>query len=101
MWVLSGSGIYVVPAEELLANEEINPVHFGIANGLPFITTSNSYSERTDEGDLYIAGNSGVVKVNIDAPTEEIDDLKMSISYVDADGVRFYPDDQGAFVIPS
>ena len=101
MWVLSGSGIYVASAEELLANEEINPVHFSIASGLPFISTSNSYSALTPEGELYIAGNSGVIKVNIEAPTEEISDLKMSVSYIDADSVRLYPDDQGTFVIPS
>ena len=101
MWVLSGSGIYVASAEELLTNKDVNPAHFSIANGLPFITTSNSYSALTPDGELYIAGNSGVIKVNIDAPTEEIGDLKMSVSYIDADGVRLYPDDQGAFVIPS
>ena len=77
MWVLSGSGIYVASAEELLTNKDVNPAHFSIANGLPFITTSNSYSALTPDGELYIAGNSGVIKVNIDAPTEEIGDLKI------------------------
>ena len=101
MWILSSDGIYVAPADELLANGEIRPVHYGIANGLPCITTSNSYSELTADGDLYIAGNSGVVKVNIETPLEEINDIKMAVPYVDADDVRLYPDENGAFTLPA
>ena len=101
MWVLSSDGIYVVPTEELLANGEIKPVHYGMANGLPFITTSNSYSELTSEGDLYIAGSSGVAKVNIDNSLENVSYLKQAVPYIDADGVLLYPDAAGRYVIPS
>ena len=41
-WILSGNGIYVVKAEELLRNEDINPVFYGIDNGIPNIANSNS-----------------------------------------------------------
>ena len=71
MWVLSSNGIYVTPTEELLANGEINPVYYSLANGLPCITTANSYSELTPDGDLYIAGSTGICKVNIDQTFEE------------------------------
>ena len=101
MWILSSNGIYVVPADELLANGEIRPVHYSIANGLPYITTSNSYSELTEEGDLYIAGNSGVTKVNIEAPLEEISDIKQAVPYVEADGERLWPDESGGFTLPA
>ena len=56
LWVLSSNGIYVAEAETMLANGEIEPVYYGSYNGLCCIPTSNSYSELTDEGDLYIAG---------------------------------------------
>ena len=101
MWVLSSNGIYVAPTEELIANGEINPVFYGIASGLPCITTANSYSELTPEGDLYIAGSTGICKVNIEQPFENVDDLKATVPYVEVDGRTIYPDGNGAFTIPS
>ncbi len=101
MWVLSSNGIYVVPAEEMIANGEINPVYYSIANGLPCITTANSYSELTDEGDLYIAGTTGICKVNIEQPFENVDDLKATVPFVEVDGETLYPNADGAFTIPS
>ena len=101
MWVLSSNGIYVAPVEELIANGEINPVYYSIANGLPCITTANSYSELTEEGDLYIAGTTGICKVNIEQPFENVDDLKATVPFVEVDGRTVYPDENGAFTIPS
>ena len=101
MWVLSSNGIYVTSAEELVANEEITPVHYSIANGLPCITTANSYSELTAEGDLYIAGTTGICKVNIEQPFENIDDLKATVPFVEVDGRTLYPNEDGTFTIPS
>ena len=100
MWVLSSNGIYVTPTEELLANGEINPVHYSLANGLPCITTANSYSELTPDGDLYIAGSTGICKVNIDQTFEDVNDLKAVVPFVEADGRFIYPDETGAFTIP-
>lgn len=101
MWVLCSNGIYVTPAEELIANGEINPVYYSVASGLPVITTANSYSELTDDGDLYIAGSTGVCKVNIDKPFEDVNDLKAVVPYLQADGQEIYPDESGTYTIPS
>ena len=101
MWVLSSNGIYVTPAEELVANGEINPVYYSIANGLPCITTANSYSDVTEEGDLYIAGTTGVCKVNIEQPFENVDDLKVTVPFIEVDGQTIYPGSDGSFTIPS
>ena len=101
MWVLSSDGIYVLPVEEMIANGELNPVHYGLANGLPCTATFNSYSELTPEGDLYMAGTSGVAKVNIESALESISDLKQAVPFVDVDGVRIYPDESGGFRLPS
>ena len=99
MWVLSGNGVYVLPTEELLENKELQPIYFSVSNGLPFIPTSNSYSELTEEGVLYIAGSSGVVKVDIEAPMDNVADLRMAVPFIDADGERLYPDENGKFVV--
>ena len=99
MWILASNGIYAASADELLENGEIHPVHYGMANGLSCIATANSYSELTEDGDLYIAGNNSVVRFNIEKPFEDVMDLKAAVPYVDADGKRIYPDENGAFTI--
>ena len=101
MWVLGSSGIYVTPADELIKAEEINAVYYSLANGLSCITTANSYSEFTDEGDLYIAGTTGVCKVNINQPMENVNDLKATVPYVIADDETIYPDETGSFTVPA
>ncbi|MCR4907225.1 MAG: HD-GYP domain-containing protein [Lachnospiraceae bacterium] len=101
IWVLASNGIYVTRAEELIANEEINPVFYSVASGLPCIATANSYSELTPEGDLYIAGSTGICKVNIEKPYEDVNVLKAAVPYVLSDGQAIYPDEDGNFTIPS
>ena len=100
MWILSSNGIYVVPIDQLIANEEISPVHYSMGDGIPCITTANSYSELTHKGDLYISGTTGVAKVNIDNALENVINLKMGVAYIDADGDRYYPDENGEFHLP-
>lgn len=99
VWVLSSSGIYVVSAEELLADREMNCQHYTLSNGLPHISTANSYSELTPDMDLYIAGATGVSKVNIERDELSEVEYKMSVPYLDADGERIYPDKDGKFKI--
>ncbi len=101
MWILSSDGIYVAPVEDLLTNKATDPVHYGIANGIPCAATSNPYNYLTKDGDLYISGRSGVAKVNIEEPLELIEDLKMSVPFVKADSKFIYPDEKGRFHIPA
>ncbi len=101
MWILSSNGIYVVPDEELIANGEIRAVHYGMGNGLMHLATSNSYSELTEEGDLYIAGSTGVSRINIERSLEDISDIKAAVPYIEADGVRIDPDESGGFTVPA
>ncbi len=101
MWILGGYGVCVVPTQELLDNGEIVFTQFGVANGLPGTPVSNSYSSLTDNGDLYIATYSGVAKVNINAPAEDVSNIKIAIPYITADGKDIYPDKKGNFTIPA
>ncbi|MBQ9009128.1 MAG: HD domain-containing protein [Clostridia bacterium] len=100
-WILSSNGIYVIPIAQLLENGTATPVYYGRDNGLQTITTANSYSDISEDGDLYIAGSTGVVKVNIHRPFESVNNLKAAVAYVDADGKRIYPDQDGSFEIDS
>jgi energy-coupling factor transport system substrate-specific component len=101
MWILSSNGIYVEKCETLLKNEELSPIYYGRDNGLSCITTSNSYSELTPDGDLYISGTTGVAKVNIEKEFENVNSIKLSVPYAEADGKMIYPDSEGNIVIPS
>ncbi len=99
MWILSSNGVYVVDTEQLLQNEIIEPDFYNRENGLPCVATANSYSELTPEGDLYIAGSTGVAKVNIEEEFENVTDIKMAVPYVTADGEAVYPDANGVIRI--
>ena len=101
IWVLSSNGIYVVSSEELLKNEDIHPVFYNRDNGLSCVPTANSYSDLTADGDLYVAGSTGVVRVNVDKPFENVNEFKIAVPYVEADGVRIFPDESGSFTIPA
>lgn len=100
LWVLCSNGIYVADIEDLLKNENIDAFHYSMSNGLPCIATANSYSELTEDGDLYIAGTTGIAKVNIEEPFENVSNLKAAVPYVEIDGSVVYPDDNGKFVLP-
>ena len=99
MWVLSSNGIYEVPTKEMISNDKISPFFYGRDNGLACFATSNSYSELTDEGDLYIAGSSGVVLTNINEADEVTTEVNIIVPFIDADGEKIYPDENGDFTI--
>ena len=101
LWVLCSAGIYVVSAEDILKNENMDPVFFGIQSGLPYVATSNAISELTPSGDLYIAGSAGVVKVNIEQPYGQTIRYSIAVPYVEADGERYYADLSGQFNLPA
>ena len=100
LWVLSSNGIYVCPVEKLMENGAVDAVFYGIPSGLPYIATTNSFSELTPEGDLYMAGIRGAVRVNINEPFQSIYSVKVGLPYIDIDGQRVYNDGTGAFTIP-
>ncbi len=100
IWVLSSNGVYVVSADEMIANGHIDSTYYGHSAGLPYVATSNSFSELTDEGDLYIAGVNGTVKVNIEKPFKNYSEFKVALPYIDADSKRYYPDETGEFILP-
>ncbi len=101
MWVISSDGIYVAKVEDLMSGGEIDTVHFGIDDGLPCIATSNSYSEFTDEGILYMAGTTGIAKVDTQSEFLNIWTINVAVPYIDVDGKRVYADEFGNFMLDS
>ncbi len=101
MWILSSNGIYVAQVSQLLENREIFPTHYSVDNGLPCIATANSYSTVDENGDLYIAGNTGAAKVNINHSLENPVNLKLGIPFLEVNGELIYPDTNGNFHLSS
>ena len=101
IWVLSSNGIYVVDAAEMLANGDIHPTYYGRNNGCSVITTANSYSDLTAEGELYIAGTTGVARVNIETPFDVDAHTKMAVPYVSVGGQYIYADENGVINVPA
>ena len=101
-WVINSDGVYILPAEDLLANaEEMKPLRFNVHNGLPCTVTANSYSELTEEGDLYLSGNTGVAMINIEDVDDSLRDLKVAVPYIYRDGEVMYPDEDGNYTVSS
>ena len=99
MWVLSSNGVYVAKTEDILKEDKFHYLYYGIHNGLPGISTSNSYSALTNDGYLYMACTSGVTRANVEKKVETENDFKATVPFVEADGVMVYPNDDGSFTI--
>ena len=101
MWMLGGMGITIARTKDLIDNkEDIFLRQCTGENGMPFGVTKNSRSFLSSNGDLFVAGSGGVCKIN----TKQIDkknEYRFLIPYVEADGMRIYPDEHGNFHIHS
>lgn len=100
-WILSSSGIYVVNAQNLISNGEIEYAFFDMKCGIPAIATANSRSCLSEDGTLYIAGQTGVATVNINERRENGSQIKLSVPYVDIDDKRVMIKDGETLKIPA
>ncbi len=100
-WVLSSSGIYIVKRSDMLANDVGEYTLFDRDYGLPGITTANSYSWLTEDGDLYISASTGVYSVNVNSETGGGSDIKLSIPFISVDDKNVWIDETGTVHIPN
>lgn len=101
MWILSSYGIYKVKTGQILEDKIEDYKLYTISNGLPYAITSNSYSELDENGNLYISGRNGVIKVNIYHYFEKHPEIKVAINSVYCGDLKIVPDLNGDYVIPS
>ena len=101
VWVLSSNGIYVVNADELLENPKtLVYTLYNADSGMPHVTTANSRNDLEENGDLYIAGTTGVTKVNIYNEIKN-QDAHLQIPFIEVDDEIYYIDDSGIITIPA
>ena len=101
IWVLSSAGIYVVDADEMIADKNLVYEHLDSESGLPYVTTANSRSYIDENGTLYISGTAGITMVNINENTDDLSSIKLALPFVSIDDEIVFPDAEGNIDIPS
>ncbi|MBQ9383839.1 MAG: response regulator [Ruminiclostridium sp.] len=101
IWILASYGIYCVKGAEMLGDGIKEFAQYNTANGLPSIPTGNSFSATDDNGSLYIAGRSGVSRVNIYRYFEHKEKIKVGIRSVTCGTGEIKPDENGTYTLPS
>ena len=99
-WVLSSFGIYCVKADDLLKAGAFDYKVFGTVNGLTSVPTGNAFSCMDSEGNLYIAGRTGVCKTNLDHSFSNNGSLKVAVKSIDCSEGTVHPDADDVYVIP-
>ncbi|MBQ9695907.1 MAG: hybrid sensor histidine kinase/response regulator, partial [Oscillospiraceae bacterium] len=100
-WILSSFGVYTVDADEMLHDHITDYSLYTVANGLPYAVTSNAQSTLDTNGDLYMPGRNGIIRVNIHNYFEKDEPVLTGIRSLTCDDVPILPDDSGAYHIPA
>ncbi len=100
-WILSSYGIYVIDTEDLVNDRVANYRLHTMANGLPCAIRSNSYSCMDEEGNLYICGRTGVIKVSTKNYFAENSNIKAALSVIYCDDQKIIENADGSYTIPS
>ncbi len=100
-WILSSYGLYEVRPDEMVADDISDYRLYTLANGMMSAPTSNSYNALDENGNLYIAGRTGVFRVNRSFFSDERIPIKAAISSVFYGDEQILPDASGTFPLPS
>ena len=101
VWVTSSYGMYSVPVDDLI-NDSITAYKLDtVGNGLPFAFTGMGFSTSDKEGNLYIPGREGVIKLNVNNYYKEHVKVKVGINAIYCGDEQIYPEKDGSFVLPA
>ncbi len=100
-WILSSYGVYSVNADEMYRNEIVDYRLDTVEGGLPFGITGNAYSCLGYDGNLYIPGREGVIKVNILNYHKEHVKVKMELNTIYCGNEKILPDENGEYTLPA
>ncbi len=100
-WVMTSQGIYCVDSESMLSDRIVDYRLYTMLNGVTSIPVVHSYSFLDDGGNLYIAGGTGVSKVNLDRFYESNTATKAQVAGITFEGKNIKPDESGTYVIPA
>ena len=86
-FVLGSAGIYVVRKASLISGTDIDYVLLNSRLGLRGALTANSWNEVTEDEDLYLSTDRGVIKVNLDNYRTGRRAYRIMVSSVILDGI--------------
>ncbi len=101
LWILSSNGVYVVNRDAMLANGEIPYTLYDFSCGLPCVATANSFSQLDPDGNLYIAGSTGVCSVNINDDVTHYGRVRLSVPFLTVDDATLPVPESGEITIPA
>ena len=99
-WILSSFGIISVEAEKLL-KDQIDEIRLDtLENGLPFALTNNAFYGMDSEGNLYLPGRKGAIRVDFNNYYKVYGQLKMQINSIYCGDELITADENGVYNIP-
>jgi ligand-binding sensor domain-containing protein len=101
LWVMSSQGVYVVNADDAINDDITDYRLFDVANGLTSVPVAHCHCSTDGEGNLYIAGQTGVSRVNIDSFFEASARVQTGVRAVYFNDEQILPDENGDYVIPA
>ncbi len=100
IWVASSYGLYRVKISDMLANNIHEYRLYNMENGLSSIPTGNAFSDIDENGNLYLAGRTGVCSVNINNYRELSSHIRIGVQEIYCDGKIIQPDANGTYILP-
>ena len=100
-WILSSYGVYIVNSNELLSDTIEDFKLYTMSNGLPYVVSANSFNCMDENGNLYIAGRNGVIKVDVNNFYNGNSYIKAKLKSIYFDDTEILPDDGGLYILPN
>ncbi|RKM62194.1 response regulator [Butyrivibrio sp. CB08] len=100
-WIPSSQGLYLAKVDDLITDNVKEYRLYTMANGLTSVPIANGRSFLDYDNNLYIAGRTGVSRVNIDTYYSEIPLIMTKVAQITFDGERVTPQKNGSYVIPA
>lgn len=98
LFVLSSAGIYIVDKDQLLCGDEVKYELLDFSKGLKINLTPGAWNYTDEEGNLYLAGNTGVVSVNLEKYNINTRSYHMLFTELETDGA-ICPVEKGETII--
>ncbi|MBE5859743.1 MAG: response regulator [Butyrivibrio sp.] len=100
-WITSSYGLYMINAEELVNDNITDYRLYNMANGLPYSITGNSDGVCDNDGNIYVPGRNGVIKVNIRNYYEQSEKVLVKVGSIYCDDTKITCDEKGVYRIPA
>ncbi|MCR4999055.1 MAG: response regulator [Lachnospiraceae bacterium] len=101
LWVISAYGLICLKADDVLNKSDYSYQVYDGRCGLTSEATANSYIEKDDEGNIYLAERLGVDKVNINNFFQQNNEIRIGLKNITCSTGEIVPREDGVYEIPS